>query len=52
MLYLYVNASFIIEPNVPVVETAVELPPVQLSAVKNRVKGSNNSAIEVSTTVG
>ena len=38
--------------NVPVVETAVELPSAQLSAVKNRVKGSNNSAIEVSATVG
>jgi len=38
--------------NVPVVWTAVELTTAQLSAVKNKVKGSNNSAIEVSATVG
>jgi len=38
--------------NVPVVWTAVELTAAQLSAVKNLVKGSNNSAIEVSATVG
>jgi len=38
--------------NVPVVWTAGELPTAQLSAVKNMVKGSNNSAIEVSATVG
>lgn len=38
--------------NVPVVWTAVELPTAQLSAVKNKVKGSNNSAIGISATVG
>lgn len=38
--------------NVPVVEPAGELPAAQLSAVKNMVKGSNNSAIEVSAPVG
>jgi len=39
-------------PNVPVVWTSGELPTAQLSAVKNLVKGSNNSAIEVSAPVG
>jgi len=39
-------------PNVSMVWTAVELPTAQLSAVKNLVKNSNNSAIEISATVG
>lgn len=34
--------------NVPVVWPFGELPNVQLSAVRNMVKGSNNSTIEVS----
>jgi len=49
---MYLFSSSYPAPNVLVVWTAVELTAAQLSAVKNLVKGSENSASAKSATVG